>query len=67
MLPAGMVLLKWPEDADRKEKETQSWKVLLPNKFNKQVHYGWRYDPRDVPRVAPLQEPEARAREAGRR
>jgi len=67
MLPAGMVLLKWPEDADRKEKETQSWKVLLPNKFNKQVHYGWRYDPRDVPGVAPLQEPEARAREAGRR
>ena len=67
MLPAGMVLLKWPEDADRKEKETQSWKVLLPNKFNKQVHYGWRYDPRDVPCLAPRQEPEARAREAGRR
>ena len=59
MLPAGMVLLKWAEDADRKEKETQSWKVLLPQKFNKQVQYAWRYDPRDVPQVAP--EPEARA------
>ena len=66
ILPAGMVLLKWPEDTDRKEKETQSWKVLLPQKFNKQVLYGWRYDPRDVPRVAALQQLEARAREAGR-
>ena len=67
ILPAGMVLLKWAEDPDRNEKETQSWKVLLPQKFNKQVLYGWRYDPRDVPRAAPLRQPEARAREAGRR
>jgi len=64
MLPAGMVLLKWAEDADRKEKETQSWKVLLPQKFNKQVQYAWRYDPRDVPRVAPGPEVQARCRAA---
>ena len=63
MLPAGAALIRWPEDADRGEKETQSWRLLLPQKFNprgKPLLYGWRFDPRDVPRVAP--EPEARAR-----
>ena len=48
------------------EKEAQSWKLLLPQKFNKQVFDGRRNDPRDVPRMAPLRQPEARAREAGR-
>ena len=40
--------------------------MLLPQKFNKQVFDGRRNDPRDVPRMAPLRQPEARAREAGR-
>ena len=40
--------------------------MLLPQKFDKQVFDGWRNDPRDVPRMAPLRLPEARAREAGR-
>ena len=53
MLPAGAVLVKWAEDKDREEKETLGWKVLLPKKFNKHTQYGWRYDPRDVPRAAP--------------
>ena len=35
-------------------------------KFNKQVFDGRRNDPRDVPRMAPLRLPEARAREVGR-
>ena len=52
--------------ATHRKEETQSWKVLLPQKFNKQVFDGWRNDPRDVPRMAPLRLPEARAREAGR-
>ena len=50
----------------KEETATQSWKVLLPQKFDKQVFDGWRNDPRDVPRMAPLRLPEARAREAGR-
>ena len=67
MLPAGMVLIKWPEDVDRGErceKETQGWRLLLPKKFNKHQQYGWRFNPRDVPCVAPLPEPEARGRAA---
>ena len=64
MLPAGMVLIKWPEDVERGEKETQGWQLLLPKKFNKHQQYGWRFDPRDVPGVAPLPEPEARGRAA---
>ena len=39
MLPAGAVLVKWPADADRKEKETMSWDVLIPNKWNKATQY----------------------------
>ena len=55
LLPAGAVLMKWPEDKDRNEKESMSWVVLLPSKWNKDYHNAWRYDPRDVPRpeVAP--------------
>ena len=60
MLPAGAVLVKWPEDKDRMEKENLSWHVLIPNKWNKTTQYGWRYDPRDIPRAAPAGAPEAR-------
>ena len=59
MLPAGAVLIRWPADADRKEKESMSWQVLLPKKWNKTTQYGWRYDPRDVPRKAPAAAPAA--------
>ena len=59
MLPAGAVLLRWPADEDRGEKETLSWKVLIPKKWNKTTQYGWRYDPRDVPRKAPAAAPAA--------
>ena len=52
MLPAGAVLLKWPEDKDRGEKEHMSWMVLIPKKWNRPVQNGWRYDPRDVPHAA---------------
>ena len=55
-----------PSPPTGRRSQTQSWKVLLPQKFDKQVFDGWRNDPRDVPRMAPLRLPEARAREAGR-
>ena len=51
-LQAGAVLLKWPEDKDREEKESLSWMVLLPNKWNKDGQNAWRFDPCDLPLAA---------------
>lgn len=45
LLPAGAVLWAWDADPERGEKAGERWLVLLPNKYNKQVHYGWRFDP----------------------
>ena len=41
--------MRWAWDADPQfdEKAGEQWLVLLPQKWNKQVHYGWRYDPRE--------------------
>ena len=39
---AGAVYIKWPADPDYDEKESFSWLVLQENKWNKNVHYGWR-------------------------
>jgi len=38
------------------EKAGEQWMILLPKKFNKHVHYGWRLDPSEL---ATAQEPEA--------
>ena len=32
-------------DAEYDEEEGEEWLFLLPSKWNKHVHYGWRYDP----------------------
>ena len=45
VLPAGAVLWAWEADADYDEQAGEEWLFLLPNKWNKHVHYGWRYDP----------------------
>ena len=37
MLPAGAVLVKWPADNDRGEKESLRWRVIIPNKFKRIV------------------------------
>ena len=55
----GRPLQRDTEDDDRGEKETLSWKVLIPKKWNKTTQYGWRYDPRDVARTTPAAAPEA--------
>ena len=39
---AGAVYIRWPADPDYNEKESFSWHVLLENKWNKNVIYGWR-------------------------
>ena len=43
-----MVRLKWPADADYGEEESYSWRVLHPNKWNRDVPYAWRFDPSDL-------------------
>ena len=35
----------WEADKDFDEQVGDSWLILLPNKFNRQVHYGWRFAP----------------------
>ena len=45
LLPAGAVLWAWDADPAFGEKAGEQWLVLLPGKYNKQVHYGWRFDP----------------------
>ena len=40
VLPAGMVLWAWDTDADFGEVAGEQWLPLLPQKWNKQVHYG---------------------------
>ena len=47
ILPAGALLWAWEADADFEEKAGEQWLILLPDKWNRQVHYGWRYDPRE--------------------
>ena len=58
LLPAGAVLWGWEADDEFKEQAGEQWLTLLPAKYNQQVWYGWRYDPRElVP--APAEHPEA--------
>ena len=45
ILPAGALLWAWDADADFGEQAGEQWLILLPDKWNRQVHYGWRYDP----------------------
>ena len=45
ILPAGALLWAWDADTERSELAGEQWLILLPNKWNKAVHYGWRWDP----------------------
>jgi hypothetical protein len=48
ILPAGALLWAWDADPDRDEKAGEQWLILLPQKWNKQRHYGWRLDPHEL-------------------
>ena len=47
VLPAGMVLWEWDADPEFDEPAGDKWLGLLPQKWNKQQLYSWRYDPRE--------------------
>ena len=47
VLPAGMVLWAWDADPEFEEGAGEKWLGLLPQKWNKQQLYSWRYDPRE--------------------
>ena len=64
VLPAGAVLWAWDADPEFGEVSGEQWLILLPKKWNKHVHYGWRYDPRELHTQEAQQECE---RPAGKR
>ena len=45
ILPAGALLWAWDADPAYDECAGEQWLVLLPDKWNKQVQYAWRFDP----------------------
>ena len=58
ILPAGALLWAWDPDPDFDEHAGEKWLILLPEKWNRQVQYAWRFDPcelapRGVPRPPP--------------
>ena len=42
ILPAGALLWAWDADPEFDEPAGEQWLILRPDKWNKQVHYGWR-------------------------
>ena len=54
LLPAGAVLWAWEDDPDFEDPAGEKWLTLLPAKFNAQVWYGWRLDPRELVREQPV-------------
>ena len=48
LLPAGMLLWQWDADPEFGETAGEQWLHLLPSKWNKQLIYSWRFDPREL-------------------
>ena len=42
-LAKGALRIRWPEDKDRKEKESYSWHMFQDEDWRKEGHLGWRY------------------------
>ena len=60
VLPAGMVLWAWEADPEFDEPAGEKWLALLPQKWNKQQVYSWRYDPREFKPTAERERDERR-------
>ena len=63
ILPAGALLWAWDADQEFGEQAGEQWLILLPNKWNRQTHYGWRYDPAELCVDAAAGASNARARQ----
>ena len=48
-------------DPEFDEKAGEQWLVLLPKKYNKQLHYSWRMGPRELGATRATEAPEGRA------
>ena len=44
-LPAGALLWAWEADPEYNEQAGEKWLILLPDKWNGQTQYSWRFDP----------------------
>lgn len=53
LLPAGALLWAWDADPEYDEPAGEQWLVLRPAKWNAQVQYAWRFDPRELCAAAP--------------
>ena len=49
---AGAVRIKWPEDLKHDEKESYTWTVLEPHRWDKEQHLGWRYAKPELQKIA---------------
>ena len=67
ILPGGALLWAWDADPERGEAAGEQWLILLPNKWNRQVHYGWRYDPCELQSTTAAAAPTPAGRRTARR
>ena len=47
------MLWAWDADPEYDEPAGEQWLVLRPDKWNAQVQYAWRFDPRELCAAAP--------------
>ena len=58
ILPAGALLWAWDADSEYNEKAGEQWLILLPDKWNKQCVYAWRFDPCELKTGGRKQKPQ---------
>jgi hypothetical protein len=64
ILPGGALLWAWDADPEFDERAGEQWLILLPGKWTKQVHYGWRFDPSELTNATPADAPSQPAKRA---
>ena len=62
ILPAGALLWGWDADPEYEEEAGETWLILLPKKWNKQVQYAWRFDPCELAPTGQPRPPPCRPR-----
>ena len=62
LLDAGAVRIKWPEDKERKERESYTWIIFQNALWNQDKHLGWRFSAAELKKRAAAAEPAAKRR-----